>query len=316
MGLMEDSELHASYLWVLPLFVFCFTAAVAGQEKKEYPELTPEEEYVIVQGGTEQPFSGEYTDHRESGLYACKRCNAPLYRSEDKFDARCGWPSFDQEIEGAVERRPDADGNRTEILCLNCGAHLGHVFLGERFTIKNTRHCVNSIAMKFIPHSATPKTQRAIFASGCFWGTEYQLSKLEGVISTTVGYIGGHKADPTYQEVCAGHTGHAEALEVIFDPGRVSYEQLARLFFETHDPTQLNRQGPDIGHQYRSAIFYLNDEQKAIGEQLIQLLVAKGYAVVTELTEATTFWEAEDYHQDYYDLKGTLPYCHRYEKKF
>ncbi len=161
-----------------------------------------------------------------------------------------------------------------------------------------------------------PETARAIFASGCFWGTEYHLSKVDGVISTTAGYIGGHKENPTYEEVCEGTTGHAEATEVIYDPAKVSYEELARLFFETHDPTQLNRQGPDIGHQYRSGIFYLDDEQKAVAEKLIGLLKNKGYDVVTEVTEATTFWEAEDYHQDYYDHKGTLPYCHVYEKKF
>lgn len=309
-------KLYAAYMGVLPLLVFCSTAAIYGQDIKDYNTLTPEEEYVIVHKGTERPFSGEYEDHQEAGIYACKRCNAPLYRSEGKFDARCGWPSFDEEIEGAVKRKTDADGSRTEILCANCGGHLGHVFLGEGFTAKNTRHCVNSVSLAFIPQSVTPKTERAIFASGCFWGTEYHLAKLDGVISTTVGYIGGHKDNPTYQEVCTGRTGHAEATEVIFDPGKVSYEELARLFFETHDPTQLNRQGPDIGSQYRSAIFYLDDEQKAIGEQLIKLLVVKGYGVVTELTEATSFWEAEGYHQDYYAGNGALPYCHFYEKKF
>ncbi|UCH64340.1 MAG: bifunctional methionine sulfoxide reductase B/A protein [Fidelibacterota bacterium] len=282
----------------------------------DYNPLTAEEERVILHKGTERPFSGEYDDHYEAGTYVCKRCDAPLYRSEAKFDGHCGWPSFDDEIEGAVKRVPDADGRRTEILCANCGGHLGHVFLGEGFTPLNTRHCVNSIAMKFIPENVMPETKRAIFASGCFWGTEYHLSKVEGVISTTVGYTGGHMENPTYEEVCEGGTGHAEATEVIYDPTKVSYEELARLFFETHDPTQLNRQGPDIGLQYRSGIFYLDDDQKAVAEKLIGLLKNKGYDVVTEVTAATTFWEAEDYHQDYYDHKGTLPYCHVYEKKF
>ncbi|UCD39382.1 MAG: peptide-methionine (S)-S-oxide reductase MsrA [Fidelibacterota bacterium] len=170
--------------------------------------------------------------------------------------------------------------------------------------------------MNFIPASDEPRTERAIFASGCFWGTEYHLQKVDGVISTTVGYTGGHLPNPTYKQVSTGNTGHAEAIEVVYDPAKVSYETLARLFFETHDPTQLNRQGPDIGHQYRSAIFYLNDEQKAVARKLIGLLKDQDYDVVTEVTPATTFYAAEDYHQDYYDRKGTLPYCHVYQQKF
>ena len=286
-----------------------------GQQTMTYNKLTPEEEDVILQKGTERPYSGKYTNQHETGIYTCKQCNVQLYRSEDKFDSHCGWPSFDNEIEGAVKRVPDADGVRTEIVCNNCGAHLGHVFLGERFTSKNTRHCINSISMNFVAADKV-KTQRAVFASGCFWGTEYHLSKVDGVISTTVGYTGGHKDNPTYKEVCTGTTGHAEAIEVIYDPEKVTYKELAKLFFETHDPTQLNRQGPDIGYQYRSEIFYLNDEQRETAEKLITILKKKGYGVVTKVTHANTFWEAEDYHQDYYDKKRTLPYCHFYMKKF
>lgn len=301
---------------VAGLLTLIFATIIFGQEQMEYNPLTPAEARVIIHKGTERPYTGEYWDLTTAGTYVCRRCDAPLYRSEDKFDSHCGWPSFDDEIEGAVKRVPDADGRRTEIICANCGGHLGHVFLGEGFTPKDTRHCVNSISMKFIPADDPAPTARAIFASGCFWGTEYHLNKVDGVISTTVGYTGGHKANPTYKEVCTGKTGHAEAVEVVYDPARVSYEELARLYFETHDPTQLNRQGPDIGTQYRSAIFYLNDEQQQVAEKLIGLLRDKGYDVVTEVTPASTFYEAEDYHQDYYDHKGTLPYCHVYQQKF
>lgn len=160
------------------------------------------------------------------------------------------------------------------------------------------------------------KTERAIFASGCFWGTEYFFQNAKGVVQTKVGYIGGHKEKATYYEVCSGTTGHAEAVEVIFDPSETSYEEVAKLFFETHNPAQKNRQGPDIGTQYRSAIFFVNDEQKEIGEKLIQTLKDKGHDVVTELTKAGPFWKAEDKHQQYYTKGGGNPYCHRYVKKF
>jgi peptide methionine sulfoxide reductase msrA/msrB len=165
-------------------------------------------------------------------------------------------------------------------------------------------------------NDTTIKTDRAIFASGCFWGTEYYFQNAKGVLQTNVGYTGGHKEKATYYEVCSGLTGHAEAVEVIFDPLQTSYEELTRLFFETHNPAQKNRQGPDIGTQYRSAIFYLNEEQKQIAENLIQQLKDKGYEVVTELTKAKDFWKAEDKHQQYYTKGGGNPYCHRYVKKF
>lgn len=292
----------------------------------DYNKLTPDEERVIIHKGTEMPFSGKYNDFKEKGTYICKRCNAPLYKSDDKFDSHCGWPSFDDEIPGAVKRVPDPDGMRTEIICNNCGAHLGHVFTGEGLTDKNVRHCVNSISLNFIPAKTEPaktqpakaevKNQKAYFAGGCFWGVEYFLQKEKGVISTKVGYMGGHKKNPTYKEVCNGNTGHIETAEVTFDPTQTSYEKLAKLFFEIHDPTQVNRQGPDIGEQYKSVIFYVDDQQKQIAEKLIKILKDKGLKVATELTKASTFWEAEDYHQDYYENKGGQPYCHSYVKRF
>lgn len=283
--------------------------------------LTPEEERVIIHKGTERPFTGRYVRHFEKGVYTCRQCGAELFESSSKFRSDCGWPSFDEQIPGAVKWQPDADGMRTEIICNRCGGHLGHVFLGERLTEKNTRYCVNSISMDFTSAEqrqakARPKTERALFASGCFWGTEYYLQRAPGVISTTVGFTGGRVANPTYKQVCTGRTGHAETTEVIYDPSKTSYEQLAKLFFETHDFTQLNRQGPDVGTQYRSAIFYLNDEQKQIAEILVRQLRDKGFSVKTKVVKAGTFWPAEDYHQDYYNNKGGTPYCHVYRKIF
>lgn len=293
---------------------------ICAADDQDYTALTHEETRVIVHKGTERPFTGVYYNHFETGTYVCKRCKTPLYKSESKFQSGCGWPSFDDEIEGAVKRVPDADGVRTEILCNTCGAHLGHVFTGEGLTPKNTRHCVNSISMDFIPAVANQQEQqskeRAIFAGGCFWGVEYFFRETPGVLQTRVGYTGGKTQNPTYQEVCSGTTGHAEALEVTFDPAKTSFEVLARLFFETHDPTQVNRQGPDIGDQYRSAVFYSSEEQKAVALRLIEELRQKGYDVATQVVKADTFWPAEDYHQDYYAKKNGRPYCHVYQKRF
>ena len=277
--------------------------------------LTPEEEQVIVHKGTERPYTGEYLNNKSKGLYLCKRCDAPLYRSDDKFDAHCGWPSFDDEVEGAVKRVLDADGRRTEIICNNCGAHLGHVFLGEGFTPKQTRHCVNSISLKFQP--AENKTlKRVYFASGCFWGTEYFFMKAPGVKETNVGFMGGHVKNPTYAQVCEKNTGHLETTEVIFDTSETSYEAMVKLFFETHDFTQTDGQGPDIGPQYLSCIFYNDETEKGIAEKYIRLLTEKGYRVATMLKPASRFWKAEDYHQQYYEHKGAKPYCHKYTPIF
>lgn len=279
----------------------------------DYNELTEYEKSVILHKGTERPFSGEYWDHHEDGTYTCKQCGAPLFSSDSKFDSSTGWPSFDDAIPGAVKQLPDADGMRTEIVCAECGAHLGHVFQGEGFTDKDTRNCVNSVSLCFLPEAETP--QKAIFAGGCFWGMEYHFDNAEGVLSTRVGYTGGHTENPTYQEVCSHTTGHIEAIEITFDPTITSFEELARLFFNIHDPTQVNRQGPDIGEQYKSAIFYLDKEQKQISERLIKILGDKGYDIATELIPASEFWEAEEYHQDYYQKKGSLPYCHIFTER-
>ncbi|MFC1739151.1 bifunctional methionine sulfoxide reductase B/A protein [Planctomycetota bacterium] len=280
-----------------------------------YKKLTPEEKRIIVHKGTERPFSGKYHKHFEKGLYTCKRCGRALFESSSKFSSDCGWPSFDEQIAGAVKWQPDEDGIRTEIICFNCGAHLGHVFLGEHLTKKNIRHCVNSISMDFIAPD-DQRTAKAIFAGGCFWGVEHYFQQVPGVISTAVGYTGGHFENPTYKQVCTGRTSHAEAVEVLYDPNKTSYEQLAKLFFEIHDFTQHNRQSPDIGTQYRSAIYYLDNQQKEMASELIKTLKQKGYDVKTKVQPAKKFWPAEKYHQSYYKKNGKTPYCHLYKKIF
>ena len=285
-------------------------------DKKSYNKLSTEEARVIVHKGTEAPFSGEYNDFFEKGVYQCKRCNARLYSSDDKFASACGWPGFDDEIKDAVKRQKDVDGRRTEILCANCGAHLGHVFEGEELTAKNIRHCVNSVSLIFVPHKKASQIAKAYFAGGCFWGVEYLFEHKDGVIAASSGYMGGSMANPSYRDVAQGNTGHLEVVEVTYDPTKVNYEQLVRFFFEIHDPTQVDGQGPDIGGQYLSAIFYANADEKKIVHQLIDILKTKGYQSVTKVLPASTFWKAEEYHQDYYDKKKQQPSCHVYQKKF
>lgn len=303
------------YKFSVLIILFCLYNSLNAQKKMEYRKLNKVEEQVILKKATEAPFTGEYNNKFENGVYVCKQCGLPLYHSDSKFKSGCGWPSFDLEIEGAVTRLPDKDGRRTEITCSRCKGHLGHVFLGEGYTEKNTRHCVNSISIVFIPEN---RIDTAYFSSGCFWGTQYHFEKLKGVISTSVGYMGGNKEKPSYEDVCRGNTGHLETLRVVFDKNTISYEDLVKLFFETHDFTQENGQGPDIGEQYLSNIFYKGDEQMEVASKYIRILSSKLYDVVTSLKSAQnhTFWEAENYHQHYYSNKGGSPYCHAYKKIF
>ncbi|KAF3363257.1 Peptide methionine sulfoxide reductase MsrB/MsrA [Chlamydiales bacterium STE3] len=283
---------------------------------KKFRDLTPEEERIIVHKGTEYPGTGQYYKNTAEGVYVCRRCDVPLFLSQDKFASTCGWPSFDGEIEGSVEQKPDSDGQRTEILCKNCGAHLGHVFQGEWLTEKNLRHCVNSQSLHFLPAYNPEGYEKAYFAGGCFWGVEHLLQELPGVIQVQSGYSGGETLQPTYEEICSGKTGHAETVEVIFDPTILPYERLVKSFFELHDPTQYNRQGPDKGSQYRSAIFYLTNVQKETAWHLIKMLKEKGLEVVTEVLPAKSFYRAEEYHQNYYAKTGKEPYCHIWNKRF
>ena len=287
------------------------------QKDQKFNKLTLAEERVIIDKGTEMPFVGKYDKFYEDGIYKCKRCNAPLYKSSDKFDSGSGWPSFDDAIEGAVKRVPDKDGRRVEIVCANCDAHLGHVFEGEQITPKNVRHCVNSISMQFEP-AVGKNSKIAYFAGGCFWGVEYHFEKMDGVISVESGYMGGHKDNPTYKDVCYRDTGHLEVVKVTYDSKKVDFESLVKLFFEIHDPTQNNGQGPDIGSQYLSAIFYNNEDEKKIAKRLINVLKTKGLKVATKLISAKDFpfYKAEEYHQNYYKRHNKEPYCHRYVKRF
>jgi peptide methionine sulfoxide reductase msrA/msrB len=256
------------------LFILLDFSVLHATEYKKLPpfplnHLTYAEEKVIVAKGTEKPFSGKYNKHKKEGVYTCKRCDAPLYMSNAKFDSGCGWPSFDNEIKGAIKRNRDKDGYRVDIVCAKCDAHLGHVFEGERFTEKNIRHCVNSISLHFKDNSLVSSEKKAYFAGGCFWGVEYHFEKLDGVKSVVSGYMGGDMKNPSYMDVVRKKSGHLEIVEVTYNSSKVSYETLAKLFFEIHDPTQKNGQGPDRGSQYLSAIFTSDKKEKETLYKLI-----------------------------------------------
>ena len=271
---------------------------------------------IVQDKGTEVPFTGEFNNFQMQGTYLCKQCGLALFRSQTKFNSGCGWPSFDEEIPNAVKSVPDVDGRRTEILCARCNAHLGHVFSGEGYTTKSIRHCVNSLSLDFVEDNKVTDTQEALFAAGCFWGVETYFKKLPGILKTEVGYTGGSKQNPTYEDICNKNTGHYEALRVIFNPAVVSYEKVTKYFFEIHDATQSDGQGPDLGPQYLSAIFYYNEEQKLIANKIMGLLAEMGKKIATKLLPVNTFWPAEDYHQNYYEKTNKTPYCHIYSKIF
>jgi len=278
-------------------------------------QLAPDQFKVMFQCATESAFSGKYNDFWEEGVYFCASCGHPLFKSETKYEHGSGWPSFREVFsEASVEYHDDFSYgiHRLEVKCGSCGAHLGHLFYDGPEPTGN-HYCINSVALNFKPAAEAKKElpQVATLSAGCFWGAEYKLSQVEGVISTAAGYSGGKTKNPIYKQVCSGKTGHAESVQVVFDPKTISYEQLIRKFFEIHDPTQLNRQGPDIGTNYRSVIFYHDEEQKQIAENIRQELGLSGRyrrKIVTEIVPYQTFYQAEEFHQKYYE-KNKGPAC-------
>lgn len=285
--------------------------------------LSPMQYEVTQNAATEPPFRNDYWDNHQEGLYVDVVSGEPLFSSKDKFDSGCGWPSFTKPVkaEEVVEKSDTSHGMlRTEVRAKDSGSHLGHVFEDGPADKGGLRYCINSASLKFVPVAdlekegygswlalfgktpSKPRTETATLAGGCFWGMQELLGEQPGVLSSRVGYTGGTVADPTYEMVCTGRTGHAEAIEITFDPSKTSYEALLRFFFRMHDPTTVNRQQNDMGSQYRSAIFYHDEAQRQTAEKVKAEVDASGKwpaKVVTEIVPAGPFYAGEEYHQDY-----------------
>ncbi|MFZ2490449.1 MAG: bifunctional methionine sulfoxide reductase B/A protein [Thermoanaerobaculia bacterium] len=307
-------------------------------EEELRKKLTPMQYDVTQKEATEPAFRNEFWDEKREGIYVDVVSGEPLFSSRDKYDSGCGWPSFTRPIDkSTIVEKVDRKlfMVRTEVRSKSGDSHLGHVFEDGPVEAGGLRYCINSASLRFVPASelaaqgyaeyepmfeksaAVAKKEIATLAGGCFWGVEDLIRELPGVLETRVGYTGGTTSNATYDQVKTGKTGHAESIEIVFDPSRIAYSDILEFYFKMHDPTTANRQGNDVGTQYRSAIFVHSDEQRRAAEAMVRKVDASGAwkrPVVTEVVQATAFWPAEEYHQDYLRKNPGGYTCHYVRK--